>query len=284
MQQRDVATAPRGFLGLECPVVLAHRGFDCRGSDGGIENTFEAFQAAVDLGAQCLETDVHATSDGVVLAFHDDVLDRVSTGSGALRDRTFAELADIRVSGQPLCRLDHLLASFPDVRFNIDVKSKDVIAPLVKVLVEAERRQPGTIRRICLASFSDRRLRSTLRRLPGHVVSSAGTLRTGLFWLGSRRRGLDWISRAAAQGVDALQVPIRHAGVNILDRRFVSTAHRHGVVVHVWTVNDATTMREMLQLGVDGIVTDRADIALPIVQEHRLTHNPPPQDLGGPTS
>lgn len=284
MRRYEATVPPTRFLGLDCPLVLAHRGFNARGSAGGCENTLAAFQAAVDIGAEYLETDVHATSDGVVLAFHDDALDRVSNGSGAVRDHTFAQLATVRVGGQPLCRLDGLLAAFPDTRFNIDVKSKGVIEPLIRVLLEAERSRPGTLRRVCLASFSDRRLRAALRRLPETVASSAGRLRTGLFWLGSRHRGARLVSRVACRGVDAFQIPLRHAGVKILDQRFVSTAHDNGVVVHVWTVNDAPTMRAILRMGVDGIVTDRTDIALPIVDKHRRIHDPTVEDMGGSSS
>lgn len=249
---------------------MSHRGFDLHGA----ENTLKAFQAAVDLGSEYLETDVHATADGVVLAFHDDTLDRVSTGSGRVSEHRYDELAAVRVGGEPLCRLSDLLQAFPTARFNIDVKSKDVIEPLVEVLQEGERSSPGLLDRICIASFSESRRRGVLRRLPGRVTSSAGTTVAGLFWLGSRHPLLAPLAAVAARGVDALQVPEHHHGVRVVDARLVAAAHRYGLVVHVWTINDDAAMVRLLQLGVDGLVTDRTDVALPIVAHHR-EQNPP---------
>lgn len=253
------------FLGLNAPVVLAHQGF---APDGGA-NTLEAFTRAEQAGADVLETDVHVSSDGVPLAFHDDELGHGSTGTGRLDRHTWAELQQIRVDGRPLVSIADLLARMPQARFNIDVKSAAAVEPFAKVLAAAEAARPGTLERICVASFSDRRRRDTLAALGHRVTCSAGRTTVTMLWLGSRAGLLNPLARLAARHVDALQVPERVKILRVVDRRFVDTAHRHGLVVHVWTVNDAEAMRRLLDLGVDGIVTDRTDAAVTVLRDRR---------------
>ncbi len=238
---------------------MAHRGFDLDGA----ENTMRAFRAALDLGVRYLETDVHATADGRLVAFHDDRLDRVSDGRGLVAQTPWRTLKNVRIGGsEPVPLLEELLEELPQARFNIDVKAASAIEPLITVL---DRTQAYD--RVCIASFSDARRRAVLRRLPRRVAASPGDRGVALAWLGTR---LGPPGRAVAEiglaGTHCLQIPPRH-GPLVVDRRFVSSIHRYGRQVHVWTVNDETLMRRLLDVGVDALITDRADIAVRVLAE-----------------
>lgn len=260
------------FLDSPPPVVLAHQGLDLRGA----KNTMRAFRQAVRAGAQYLETDVHASADGVVVVFHDDRLDETTDTDGAIAELTWQELSVVRVGGEPIPRLEDVLAEFPTSMLNIDVKAEGAVEALAAVLARAERERPGTLARICVASFSDQRRRAVLRRLPRGVCTSGSVREAVLFWLGSRLRGTlsrvgPWVCHLAARRIDAFQVPERRGILRVVDSAFVEAAHRHGLAVHVWTVNDETAMHRLLDLGVDGLVTDRCDLALRVVAERADT-------------
>lgn len=244
------------------PVAMAHRGF----SLDGLENSMAAFRAAVDLGYQHLETDVHTTSDGVLLLFHDDTLERVTDGRGRISDLTAAEVAAARIGGlEPVPLFDELLTAFPHARMNLDVKDRDSIRSLAAAI---ERH--GAHDRVLVASFSDRRRRAVLRLLSRPVASSAGVVTNGLFvLLGPLLPAglLRLVLRRPLRDVQALQVPVRHGVVRVVTPGFVRRAHRLGLVVHVWTINGPAEMHRLLDLGVDGIVTDRADLLKQVLQE-----------------
>lgn len=214
-----------------------------------------AFAAAVDLGFRYVETDVHATADDVVIAFHDPTLDRVTDSSGAIRELGWQRVASARIGGiEPIPRLEDVLGSWPDLFVNIDIKDAAVIGPLARVI---ERTQAHG--RICLASFSDRNRRAVVRRLSKPVATAAGRSAMAQFRAASSTRvaGLvDWSLR----GVQCLQVPTTFGAVPIVTARTVAAAHRAGRQVHVWTINEADEMHRLLDLGVDGIISDRADI------------------------
>jgi glycerophosphoryl diester phosphodiesterase len=232
-----------GFLDHDGPIAFAHRG----GAGDWPENTMPAFEAAVALGYHYLETDVHLTRDGVLCAFHDDRLDRVTDRKGLVADLTWAEVSEARVDGrEPIPRLDELLGTWTDVRVNIDPKHDDAVDALAAVL-----RRTGSVDRVCIGAFSDRRL-ARLRALLGpRLCTSLGPagvarLRAAAFGLPS--------GKLPAQCV---QVPPATRGVTLVDQRFVAAAHRRDLPVHVWTVDDPDEMRRLLDLGVDGIMTDR---------------------------
>ena len=240
-----------GYFDLGAPIALAHRGF----SLAGLENSMVAFEAAVDLGFGYVETDVHATSDGVVVAFHDASLDRVTDASGAVGRLTWAQVRRARIGGrEPVPTLAELLHTWPDLRVNIDVKSSAAVGPTVEV-IERE----GAHDRVCLTSFSDARRLATLRGLSRPVATSGGTTVVRRFVLGTLLGASD-AARRALTGVDGLQVPERAGPVPVVTRRTIDAAHAAGTQVHVWTVNDPAEMHRLLDLGVDGIVSDRADL------------------------
>ena len=244
---------------------MAHRGF----SLAGLENSLAAFRTAVELGFSHLETDVHTTSDGELLLFHDRTLDRVTDGHRRIRDLTADEVRRVGIGGtEPVPTFDELVAAFPGVRFNLDVKDWHSVPSVVAAI---ERHQIHD--RVLIASFSDRRRRAVLKQLSRRTASSAGTLCNALFLvLGPLLsvHGLGYPVRAVLQralrDVDALQVPVRYRAVPVVTPGFVRRAHELGLYVHVWTINDPAEMHRLFDLGVDGIVSDRADLLKEVLQ------------------
>jgi glycerophosphoryl diester phosphodiesterase len=244
---------------------MAHRGF----SLGGLENTLAAFRAAVELGYSHLETDVHTTSDGELFLFHDRTLDRVTDGHGRIHDLTADEVRRVRIGGtEPVSTFDELVAAFPQARFNLDVKDWHSVPSVVAAI---ERYSVHD--RVLIASFSDRRRRAVLKQLSRRTASSAGTMANALFLvLGPllSAPALGFPARAALRralrDVDALQVPVRYRAIPVVTAGFVRRAHRLGLYVHVWTINDPAEMHRLLDLGVDGIVSDRADLLKDVLQ------------------
>ncbi len=233
------------------PMALAHRGF----SLAGLENTLTAFRAAWDLGFTHLETDVHATSDGVLVAFHDDTLDRVTDRTGRIADLTWREVSEARTGGaERVLRFDELAEALPDARLNVDVKTTEAVAPFADAIERL-----GLHDRVLVASFSDGRRRAVLARLSRPAASSAGAGTIALFALGGPVLPAGVLGRAL-HDVDCLQVPERKGPLRIVTRAFVGRAHALGKQVHVWTVNEPADMNRLLDLGVDGLVTDRADL------------------------
>ncbi|YCH19718.1 glycerophosphodiester phosphodiesterase [Arthrobacter sp. D1-29] len=241
---------------------MAHRGF----SREGLENSMAAFRAAVELGYLYLETDVHTTADGVLLVFHDDSLDRVTDGSGRIAELTAAEVAAARIGGREAVPLfDELVTAFPEVRLNVDVKDWASVRSLAAGI---ERHQAH--HRILVASFSDRRRRAVLKLLSRPVASSAGVITNALFVALGPLMPTSWLGRvlgSVLHDVHALQVPVRYGVVRVVTKAYVRRAHELGLMVHVWTVNEPQEMRRLLALGVDGIVTDRADLLKQVLEE-----------------
>ena len=231
------------YLNHPGPLAFAHRG----GAEEHPENSLAAFAHAVSLGYRYLETDVHLTADGVILAFHDDSLDRVTDRSGVISECTAAEVAQARISGvEHIPTLDELFDTFPDTCINIDPKDDRVVGPLVETIQRHE-----ALSRICIGSFSGRRLTQCRRLLGPGLCTSAGPLDTARFRLASL--GL----APTPTGINCLQVPVRQSGIPVVDRRFVNHAHERGMQVHVWTIDEPNDMHRLLDLGVDGLMTDR---------------------------
>lgn len=202
-----------------------------------------AFQHAVDLGYTYLETDVHATSDGVLAAFHDPDLSRTCGRPGTIQSLTWREVSAARVDGrEPIPAFEELVASFPQARFNIDCKADTAIEPLVAAV-----RRLDCLDRICIGSFSDRRLRRIRAALGDRLCSSFGPAQVAALVTTGR---FPW-------GGQVAQVPVAMGRVTVVSPRTVAAAHRRGLHVHVWTIDDPAEMHRLLDLGVDGIMTDR---------------------------
>ena len=256
------------FLSARPPVAIAHRG----GGEVAPENTVEACEAAVELGYRYLETDAHVTRDGVVVAFHDARLDGLTDRSGAIAALSIAEVeaADaghvfggpdfpFRGRGVAVPRLEALLLRWPEVRFNIDPKDDACVEPLVG-LVE----RLGAWDRVNFGSFSDARLRRIRALGRGRACTSMGPGAVAVARAGSL------VGRMPRLGAQCVQVPLRSGSVPIVTPGFVRAAHRAGLHVHVWTVDDEETMRRLLDLGVDGVMTDRPRVLAEVFGERAL--------------
>jgi glycerophosphoryl diester phosphodiesterase len=236
-------------------LAFAHRG----GAEEHPENTMSAFAFAVGLGFRYIETDVHTTSDGVLLAFHDDRLERVTDGEGMIFTLPWSEVRSAKVAGtEPIVELQELLETFPDIRFNLDIKRWTALEPTLDLLSRMDCWD-----RICIGSFSDGRLRWTrnnLARQGQRVCTSMGP--QGVLAMKMREFHLPIRSRALCA-----QVPVKYFGIPVVTRGFVDTCHALGKQVHVWTIDDADEMRRLVHLGVDGLMTDKPSVLKQVLVE-----------------
>lgn len=231
------------------PLVFAHRG----GSTLGQENTITAFDRGLAAGADGLELDVQLSRDGIVVIHHDRVLGRTNRGTGPVRDRTAGELAAFDVP-----TLGGVLERYPETRIIIELKEPG--ADLARAVVEDVRRA-GAAGRVCLGSFSVRALRAARACDPG-VATSAGRMEVRLALYRS------WINLAPGRvAYQAFQVPETSGSTRVVSPRFVRLAHKAGLVVQVWTVDGPDDIRRLLEWGVDGIISDRPDIAVDVVRQ-----------------
>jgi glycerophosphoryl diester phosphodiesterase len=235
----------RDFLDLPRPLAFAHRG----GAAHYPENSWRAFEHAVSLGYSYLETDVHATADGVLVAFHDRTLDRVTDRAGRIAALKHREVDAARIGGtEPIPLLEELLGSWPGARFNIDVKDEPAVLPLAGVL-----ERTAAWDRVCITSFSARRLAAVRRVLPRPVCMATSPLGVAALRLAAPSREL--AARLRRSSVRCAQIP-----VGVATESFLRRARAVGLQVHVWTVNDPDTMTGLLDLGVDGIMTDETAV------------------------
>lgn len=248
------------FFDSPNPRVLAHRGLvtEDAAAQGVVENSFAAIAAAHAEGVTYVESDCHLTRDGAVVLFHDVDLSRVTGDPRLVADVSLADLDALMASRGGLITLRQALESFPTLHFNLDVK----VAAAAEAVGTAVA---GHGRRVLVTSFSDAHRTMALdaaARAGGEVrpATSAGTSTIArlLAVLPVRSSRL---TRRVLAGVDALQLPERHRRVRVVTPRLIAAAHDAGVEVHVWTVNEPADMRRLVAMGVDGIVTDRADLA-----------------------
>ncbi|HET9141601.1 glycerophosphodiester phosphodiesterase [Actinophytocola sp.] len=252
-------TVDHAFLAGPYPRAFVHRGWHADDLDG-MENSLTAFRRAVAEGYRYLETDVHATSDGVVVVHHDAALDRTTDGSGPIAALPWSTVRQARIGGrEPVARLTDLLEELPGALLNIDVKTDAAVGPLVDTL-----RRAGALHRVCVASFSEARL-ARVRRLAGpDVLTSMGTGAIARLWMSGR---LPAVLFRNTGRVRLAQVPVRQGRLTVVDKRLIATARRRGIEVHVWTIDDAPRMHELLDLGVDGIMTDRPGVLRDVLVE-----------------
>ncbi|MFF3290261.1 glycerophosphodiester phosphodiesterase family protein [Streptomyces sp. NPDC003023] len=234
------------YLDHPSTLAFAHRG----GAADGIENTAAAFRRAAGAGYRYFETDVHTTADGRLVAFHDTTLDRVTDSRGRIAALPWSEVSRARVAGrEPLALFEELLEEFPQARWNVDLKAESALGPLVELI-----RRTDAWDRVCVGSFSESRVARAMRLAGPRLATSFGV--RGVLGL---RLGSYGIPAAVRGGAVCAQVPESQNGIRVVDRRFVRAAHERGLQVHVWTVNDADRMAALLDLGVDGIMTDHLE-------------------------
>jgi len=237
------------YLDWDGPIPFAHRG----GASDVPENTMPAFQYAIDNGYRYVETDVQVTADGVLVAFHDDDLSRTCGRPGRISQMPWSQVKTALVGGSaPIPLLEDMLGTWPELRVNIDCKTNEAVDALTAALVRC-----NALDRVCVGAFSDRRVKQLKAIMganlctalsPGGVV----TLRFG---------------RPRRPAADAAQVPVSQGPIRVVDERFVARAHALGIKVHVWTIDDAAEMHRLLDLGVDGIMTDRPLVLRSVFEE-----------------
>lgn len=247
------------YFSVEHPIRFAHRGSRVLWP----ENTMYAFERAIeDFGYHYLELDVRLTADRIPVVFHDATLDRTTDGTGKVSDHTLAELQaldaayrfgpdgefPLRGSGIRISPLEELYRTWTDVRLNIDLKGPDEEWAVAEVIRKAQAEY-----RTLIGSFYDRRIARFRRITQGRVAVSAGPTAATAMWSASRA------GRTTRRKVQAYQLPFNYRGFKI-DEKLVDSVHRAGAQIHLWTVNEADDMRRFLDMGVDGIVTDRPDI------------------------
>jgi glycerophosphoryl diester phosphodiesterase len=237
------------YLDAPLPIPFAHRG----GAAAGDENSMDAFARAVDGGYRYLETDVHATADRVAVVFHDDSLHRMFGRPGKIEDLRWNDVRALRSGGAVVVpTLADAIEAWPQCRWNVDMKADSAVDPTIEVVWKLGARD-----RVLLASFSDRRIRWVRQVCGPRQATSMAQREVARLRLGSLYgRGLVGF----VPGVAAVQVPIRYAGIRVIDERFVRHAHRLGLHVHVWTVDEPDEINALIDLGVDGIMTDRLDV------------------------
>lgn len=244
-------------------LALAHRGGAYHPEIEGLENTLAAFRHAVALGYEYLETDVHVTRDGVLLAFHDHALDRVTDQQGEIARLTLEEVRRARVGGrEAVPTLAELFDAFPEARFNIDIKSEGAVGALADFIAARDAWD-----RVLVGSFTARRISRFRRLTAGRVPTSAAPFEVVVHLLVPSARLAGWVTRGRFQ---AFQVPHRRGRLRVVTPGFVRRAHAGGHHVHVWTVDEAEEMHELLDRGVDGIFTDRTDILRTVLTERDL--------------
>ena len=243
------------FLRSDLPLAFAHRG----GALEAPENTMAAFSHAVDLGYRYIETDIQATRDGVAVVFHDDDLTRLTGRPEAVADLSWDDLKHVRVAGEPIPRLDDLLAAWPDLRVNLEPKSDPAVEPMAQAILAAGARE-----RVCVGCFQESRVRQ-LRALLGPALCwSPGPF--GVFRIWATGYGLP----LGAPDCGALQVPTHFRGVPVVTRRLIAAAHARGIQVHVWTVDERADMERLLDAGIDGLMTDRPTLLREVLQARGL--------------
>ncbi len=263
---------------LPQPAVFAHRG----GAGLWPENTLFAFRNAWEMGVDVLEMDIHGTRDGHIVVIHDATVDRTTNGTGAVRDMTLAEIQALdagyrftpdggktypyRGQGIYIPTLEEVFDAFPNARFNIEIKSND--PPIVDTLAELIERK-GVADRVIVGSFKQDVANAIRRRMP-HVATFASESEARSFWIFQTLR----LPRAWRPVPDTLQVPttfrVNGYTVTVVSPRFVQSAHRVGVRVDVWTINDPDEMARLLDMGVDGIMTDYPDRLLELMRARGL--------------
>ena len=244
------------YLDAPTPVPIAHRG----GAGAWPENTMPAFQGAVDLGFQYVETDVHATVDDVLVAFHDDRLDRVTNQVGKISELRWSDIKHALVDGlEPIPLFAELMRTFPELKVNIDPKSNQAVKPLIRELKELD-----ALDRVCVGAFSDARLKKLHSEFGEAICLSMGPLEA------LKARLSSWGLPSGDFRARAAQVPIRQGPIPIVDDRFVNQMHSLGIAVHVWTIDDPDEMNWLLDVGVDGIMTDLPSTLLEVLTQRGL--------------
>lgn len=248
-----IASVALPYLDHPRPAAFAHRG----GAAHNPENSWAAFEYAVKLGYAYLETDARSTSDGALLAFHDATLDRVTDQACEVARMTYKQVSAARIRGtEPIPLIEDLLGTFGDLRFNIDLKDSGTIGPLARVL-----KRTGAWDRVCVTSFSGRRLLAAQRTLDRPVcLAVTPAAIAAVRYAGHPGKAM--AARRVRSGAQCAQVPRQ-----IATPTFIRRSHELGLHVHVWTPNTREEIERALDLGADGVMTDEIVLLRDILTE-----------------
>ncbi|MDC0147694.1 glycerophosphodiester phosphodiesterase family protein [Alphaproteobacteria bacterium] len=245
------------FLKHDGVLAFAHRG----GDRAAPENTMAAFAHAVGLGYRYLETDVHASKDGVAFAFHDDDLKRMTGDDISISSLEAREVEAIELpGGHKIPKMTDLFEAFPDANFNIDAKAWPVVEPLAELI-----HKTATYDRVCIGAFSDSRVAKVVELTLGKVCYIAGPRQSAKFLAGALAR------LPLSFNAHCLQFPPTHeTGLAMVTPAMVAYAHKRGLQVHVWTINDESKMHELLDMKVDGLMSDDCALLKSVLQSRNL--------------
>lgn len=246
--------ARTNYFNSELPRRFAHRGLSEHRDDID-ENSLAAFEAALIAGATHIESDTHSTSDGHAVLFHDDSLDRVAGVAKGISELSLSDLKEIRLrNGSEIPTLHEVLGAFPELYLNLDIKSERAIEPTIRAIEQHQAHD-----RVLVSSFSERRRQQALALLTKPVATSASMTVVMKAWLSHQFAfglGFERITR----DIDAFQIPVGKGIVRLATKGFIQRAKRSNTEVHFWTINSPEQMTRLLELGADGIVTDRVDL------------------------
>jgi glycerophosphoryl diester phosphodiesterase len=248
------------YLDTNRPFGFAHRG----GAGSAPENTQAAFEHAVGLGYRYLETDVHRTADGVLVAFHDGDLERVAGIPGAIGDYDWGRLSEVRLDGDhPIPRLSDLLEAFPDARFNIDPKADDAVDPLIATIREFD-----AVHRVCVGSFSDRRIARVQQALGPELCTSPGPFGVLKVIASALLGGRLSVPYGCVQIPPRMQPIPSLSGVPLDSPTLIRRIQDMGLQVHYWTINDESEMHRLLENGADAIITDEIEVLAKVLADY----------------
>lgn len=248
---------------------MAHQGGD--GLRPG--NTLAAFENAVALGVDVLEMDIHSTKDGEIVVMHDNTVDRTTNGTGPIQSFTLGELKELdagyhwtedegksypfRGQGIAVPTLREVFRQFPDMPMNIEIKQSEpsLAEPLCQLI-----RAHGMKEKVLIASFKAVAIKEFRRACPEIMTTTVENEVRLLYGL-----SMVYLGRIYPPPAEALQVPEYEGNIHVVKKRFVEAAHRRNMEVHVWTVNEINDMQRMLDVGVDGIITDYPDRLLDLL-------------------
>lgn len=260
---------PHPYFDNEDVLVMAHRG----GRGLWPENTLYAFERALDLGVDILEMDLHSSLDGTIVVMHDDTVDRTTDGTGLIQDFTLGELKALdagyqwtqddgltypyRSQGITVPTFEEILAAFPDARLNVEIKQSEpsIVAPVCALI-----RDHGMGDRVLVASFDSATIQAFRQACP-EIATTAGEDEVRTLYILS----FLYLGGLYPPSFEALQLPEYRGDTHVLTPRLVSAAHNRSLEVHAWTINQVEDMQRMLDLGVDGIITDRPDLLLELL-------------------
>ena len=237
-------------------IAFSHRGDNVNHP----ENTMAAFEAAVRLDFRYIETDIQVTRDGTLIVFHDDHLDRLTDHKGFIADLDWADFKSARVGGrEPIPLFETLLTTYPDLHINIEPKNDAAVRPMMEMLAKHD-----AFERVCIGSFSGDRLKQ-VREIGGEkVCTSHGPMDVARLRFGS------WGLPFGELPGNCVQIPVVQYNIRLVDEVLLNRAHSMGLKVHVWTINDASEMERLINLGVDGLMSDDASLLKSVVEAHGL--------------